>query len=101
MYHGSGLLASLIVGIVLLDLGVQGSHITNQSQIYRLRPDARSRITTVYMTSFFMGGASGSATSAAGFFLWGWTGVCAVGGLFTGLAFSLWLFELATAQKRH
>jgi predicted MFS family arabinose efflux permease len=97
---GSALLAPLVAGIVLLDLGVQGTHITNQSQIYKLRPDARSRLTTVYMTSFFIGGASGSAASSAAFALLGWTGVCAVGGAFTGGAVAIWLFEFAVARTR-
>ena len=101
MYFGSSLLVSLIIGIVLLDLGVQGSHIINQTQIYRLRPDARSRLTTVYMTSFFIGGASGSTVSAVGFALWGWVGVCAVGWLFTGMAFLFWFSELPAVQKLH
>ncbi len=46
----------LVFGILMLDLAVQGLHITNQSEIYSLRPDARSRITSAYMASFFAGG---------------------------------------------
>ena len=36
----------LVAGLVVLDAGIQGAHITNQSVIYALRPDARSRVTT-------------------------------------------------------
>ena len=49
----------LVFGILMLDLSVQGLHITNQSEIYSLRPDARSRITSAYMASFFAGGVFG------------------------------------------
>ena len=43
---GTTSLAAVIVGILLLDLGVQGQHILNQSTIYALSPEARSRVTT-------------------------------------------------------
>jgi predicted MFS family arabinose efflux permease len=83
----------LIIGVVLLDLGVQGTHITNQSEIYRLRPEARSRLTTVYMTSYFVGGAVGSATSAIVFGSFGWPGVCLLGAAYAIIAVALWLTE--------
>jgi predicted MFS family arabinose efflux permease len=57
---GRSLLLPLIAGIVFLDVGVQGIHITNQTLIYRLRGDAWSRITSAYMTAYFVGGAAGS-----------------------------------------
>jgi len=79
----------LVAGVVLL--GVQGAHITNQSEVYRLRPEARGRLTTVYMTSYFSGGAIGSATSALVFGVAGWTGVCLLGAAFVAAAFALWL----------
>lgn len=72
-------IAALIAGILILDLAVQGVHITNQSAIYRLRPEARSRLTSGYMTAYFIGGAAGSLASAAAFAHWGWHGVTAIG----------------------
>ena len=81
----------LIAGIAFLDLAVQGLHITNQSQIYRLRPDARSRITSAYMTSFFSGGVLGSAASSFAYAHGGWTGVCLLGAAFGAVAVVLWL----------
>ena len=79
----------LIVGIVLLDTGAQGLHITNQGEIYRLRPEARSRITSAYMFTYFVGGAAGSILSATFYGLAGWAGVCAVGAAFGAAAFGL------------
>lgn len=90
-YH----VAAIIVGIVLLDLGVQGTQILNQSTIYTLRPEARSRLTTAYMTCFFLGGALGSAVAAAAFTHFGWTGVAAAGSGFGALGFGFWLTEPA------
>lgn len=70
---------ALIVGILVLDLTVQGVHITNQSVIYRLYPDARNRLTAGYMTSYFIGGAAGSLLSASAYQHAGWAGVCLAG----------------------
>jgi predicted MFS family arabinose efflux permease len=69
----------LAAGVILLDLGVQGGHVANQTRIYALVPEARSRLNTVYMVTFFLGGALGSALGAYGWTHWGWSGVCAAG----------------------
>ncbi len=47
-----------------MDACVQGSHVINQSVIYDLLPEARSRLTTVYITTMFAGGALGSFAGA-------------------------------------
>jgi predicted MFS family arabinose efflux permease len=90
---GSRSIAALIVGVVLMDMGCQGIHITNQSQIYRLRPDARSRLTTAYMGVYFAGGGIGSASSAAVYAAAGWSGVSALGAGFVAIALALWVGE--------
>jgi predicted MFS family arabinose efflux permease len=69
----------LILGLVLLDLGVQGAMIANQSIIYALHPEARGRINTVFMTGMFTGGAIGSGAAGFGWSLAGWPAVCGVG----------------------
>lgn len=79
---GSTILAGLLVGIVLLDVATQGIMITNQAVIYGLHPDARSRINSAYMFSYFLGGAIGSATAGIVFSRAGWDGVCVLGGGF-------------------
>jgi predicted MFS family arabinose efflux permease len=76
---GGGLLWALLAGVVLLDFGVQGMQVLNLSAIYRLRPDARSRLTTAYMTVYFLGGAAGSASSGLCYAAWGWPGLCVLG----------------------
>lgn len=95
-----GSLVALIVGIVLLDLAVQGAHISNQSEVYRLRPDARSRLTTAYMCVNFMGGVVGSASSAAIYGSGGWPAVCLVGAGFSAVALALWLTEARWPLRR-
>lgn len=81
---------ALIIGIVVLDLTVQGVHITNQSVIYRIAPDARNRLTAGYMTTYFIGGAAGSLISASAYQHAGWNGVCTTGGIVAALALLVW-----------
>ena len=69
----------LVAGVILLDLGVQAGHVANQTRIYALVPEARSRLNTVYMVTYFLGGALGSALGAYGWTHWRWNGVCAAG----------------------
>ena len=79
MYFLGRHMAGLIAGVVLLDIGVQGGHVSNQTRIYGLLPEARSRLNMVYMVCYFCAGAFGSY---AGSVLWqrfGWAGVCGLG----------------------
>jgi predicted MFS family arabinose efflux permease len=84
--------ASACAGVVLLDVGANGVHITNQSEIYRLQPEARSRINAFYMTSCFVGAAAGSAVAAFVYQRWSWDGVCALGVAIGLLSLALWAF---------
>ena len=77
---GAGSVVVLIVGIMVLDLGVQGTQISNQSAIYRLHPDARSRITTAYMSAYFLGGVLCSSVTGALYASDGWSAVCVSAG---------------------
>jgi predicted MFS family arabinose efflux permease len=81
-YH----MAGLIVAVIVLNIGQQAMQIGNQTRIFRLVEGARSRVNTVYMIIFFMGGAAGSAISTAAWVRWQWNGVCAMGLLMLGLA---------------
>jgi len=99
----------LIVGIMLLDLGVQGIQISNQSAIYALRPDARSRLTTAYMVAYFAGGASMSAAASVLYASDGWNGVCVLGAIVACVGLVIWLaterpslasVRLGTASER-
>jgi predicted MFS family arabinose efflux permease len=74
-YHMVG----LVVGVLVLDLGVQANQISNQTRIFGHLPQARSRVNTIYMTTYFLGGSIGSALSTWAWERWQWNGVCALG----------------------
>jgi len=79
----------LIIGVILLDLGIQSAQISNQARINTLDATARSRINAVYMTFYFCGGALGSWL---GTFFWGisgWIGVCSIGIIFQIIAVTI------------
>ena len=90
IWYGHVSVLALIVGILVLDLTVQGVHITNQTVIYRVKPDARNRLTAGYMTSYFIGGAAGSLISASAWQHVGWTGVCAIGAIVAAITLLVW-----------
>ncbi|WP_445492547.1 MFS transporter [Niallia sp. 03133] len=69
----------LILGVILLDLGVQSSNISNQTKVHSLNEEMRNRINTVYMVSFFLGGALGSFLGSYSYAHFGWYGVCSFG----------------------
>jgi len=89
----------LLAGIVVLDLGAQGIHISNQSTIYALRPEARSRLTTAYMVSYFLGGTVLSAATSALYSSGGWSAVCVLGAVTAGAALLIWLLSDALMSR--
>lgn len=79
MAFGQASVIALLAGILIQDLAIQGVHVTNTSSLYRLRPEARSRLTAGYMTSYFIGGATGSLVSSWLYSHFGWPGVVTAG----------------------
>ena len=71
-------MVGLVIGVVVLDMGAQMMQVGNQTRIFNLDQDARSRINTVYMTMYFAGGAIGSALASWTWSRWQWHGVCAL-----------------------
>lgn len=77
---GGGSLVAIGVGVVMLDAGSQANMLANQTVIFGLAPGERSRINALYMVSYFLGGALGTAVAAQAWQHGGWVAVCAVGG---------------------
>ena len=86
----------LIIGVVLIDLGVQGVHITNQNIVFSKNTEARNRVNTIYMVGFFIGGAAGTSFGSLAWNYFGWTGVSVVGLVFSG---TILIVQLLTNKK--
>lgn len=97
LYFAPHTLTLLIVGILVLDMAVQGVQISNQVLIYQLNPEAKSRITAGYMTCFFIGGALGSTCAAWLYEHYGWGAICTLGMLVATFALA---YYHAVALKR-
>lgn len=94
-YH----LAGFVIGVILLDIGQQAIHVSNQTRVYALIPEARNRLNTIYMSCSFAGTATGTAI---GLLLWkqfNWGGVIAGNMVLIGLAMLI-LFISARRQIR-
>jgi predicted MFS family arabinose efflux permease len=81
-FLGSRSLVAIGAGVVLLDAGVQANQLTNQTVIYGLAPELRSRLNAVYMVVYFIGGSLGTVASALAWSRGGWPAVCATGAAF-------------------
>lgn len=73
----------LVIGVILVDLGIQSAHIVNQNIIFSKNPEARNRVNTIYMVSYFLGGAMGTVLGAHAWELYGWKGVASLGVIFS------------------
>jgi predicted MFS family arabinose efflux permease len=86
-----GGIAMLCAGVFLIDLAGGLSHAANQSSALRLAPEARGRINSIYMVSYFVGGAISASLGSLLYLAAGWIGICVYGG---ALASGLLLLEL-------
>lgn len=93
-------LGILLIGIILLDLGGQALHVTNQSMIFRSRPEAHSRLVGLYMLFYALGSALGAISTTAVYASAGWQGVCLLGASVSLLALLFWLITRGMTTSR-
>ncbi|MHA4816525.1 MFS transporter [Streptomyces aculeolatus] len=89
----------LVVGIVGLNVAQQAVLNSNQAVVYAIRPDARNRINSAFMTSFFAGGAVGSALTSVVWARGGWPAVSALGAVLAAGTVVLWVAERVGAAR--
>ncbi|OEZ82678.1 putative transporter [Janthinobacterium sp. HH104] len=92
-------LALLVIGVIVLDIGVQAALVANQTRAFAVDPAAQGRINSLYMTATFIGGAAGVAVSGWLMQRYGWTGV-AVFGVVLGLLAGAIHLAGSRAQRR-
>lgn len=90
------------LGVILLDLGVQANHISNQTRVLGLSAPLRNRFNAIYMVMYFTGASLGSLFGASAFSAFGWQGVTTLGLALSAAALLAWRFvaptEAATAD---
>ena len=90
---------ALLLGVITLDLGLQAVHVTSQSMIYSVRPEAQSRLTAGYMLFYSIGSALGSIASTTMYAWAGWPGVCWLGAAINMVALLYWWRTLGTRKR--
>lgn len=96
---GSTSLIALGIGVFVMDLGVQAAHVANQTRIYSLLPEARSRLNTAYMFAYFSGAAMGSWLASYAWSKYQWQGVCTLSIAFLLLGLCVYLFGIVFPSK--
>ncbi|WP_306352676.1 MFS transporter [Flavobacterium sp. '19STA2R22 D10 B1'] len=89
-YFSSTSVIGILLGIVFIDVGLQSVHVSNQTRVYAILPEARNRMNTIFMSFSFMGTAAGSAL---GLWLWEfgkWHAVSIGGGVLSLLALGVY-----------
>ncbi|WP_421510836.1 MFS transporter [Enterobacter sp. JS8-1] len=92
-------LGILVIGIILLDLGGQALHVTNQSMIFRSRPEAHSRLVGLYMLFYAVGSGLGALGTTMTYAFAGWPGVCLLGASVSLLALVFWWLTRASPHS--
>lgn len=90
----------LVAGVIMIDFGLQSVHVSNQSLIYRIRPEAQSRLAAGYMLFYSIGSATGSAVSTLVYAEAGWIGVSLAGASISGLALLFWYLTRRLSSAR-
>ncbi|ANK60493.1 MFS transporter [Loigolactobacillus backii] len=90
----------LMIGIVLLDLGTQFGQVSNQAIVQSLNREASSRNNSIFMFSYFLGGALGTFFSTFAWSHFGWAGVCSVAAIFLVIALAGHLIMKEPKQLR-
>lgn len=79
MYVFQNTYAGFIVGIMLIDIGMQCVQLSNQTYVLTSLPNASNRVNTIFMTTYFVGGALGTFLAGTFWHIMQWDGVVVVG----------------------
>lgn len=92
LYFGAASYIGIISGILLIDIGMQCIQLSNQTSIFSVCPGASNHVNTIFMTTYFIGGSTGTLLAGSGWEACGWTGVAAVGTLLALASLALTAF---------
>jgi predicted MFS family arabinose efflux permease len=83
----------LIVGVAAICAGHQCLMVASFGEIYRIRPEARSRMNAALMVTYFVAGATASTVAAGVYPAFGWNGVCVAGAVAASVSLVLSVVE--------
>ncbi|AEA22952.1 MFS transporter [Pseudonocardia benzenivorans] len=88
-FAGHSLVLVLVV-VVLLDIAIQAQNILNQTRVFAISHEARSRLNTALVAGNFVGGAIGSAAATVLWSAGGWTAISVAGAVASAFALAVW-----------
>lgn len=88
-----GQLGLIAVSAVIFDLGIQASLVAHQTLVFRLAPEARSRLNALLFTLVFIGMSVGSVLGSLALTHGGWNGVVIVAIIAAVMALIVRLFS--------
>lgn len=99
LFHNS--YVGLILGIIIIDIGMQCIQLSNQSATMKLCPEASSRMNTIYMVTYFIGASVGTFLAGTLWSIYGWKGTIGAGVLMIGGAVAtIFIFNALTIGKQ-
>lgn len=99
-YFSAHSIIGLIIGVIILDMGVQATHISNQAIIFALIPEARNRLNTIYMVSYFLGGSVGTFFATQLWKSYQWNGVCVTGFVLSAITLVIHFANHFSSEKQ-
>jgi predicted MFS family arabinose efflux permease len=87
---GRSSVVAILVAVVLLDVAVQTVNILNQTRLFAVSNEARSRLNTTFVVGNFIGGAIGSAAASLLWSAGGWGAVCTAGAALSAITLVIW-----------
>lgn len=91
-------IAGLIIGVIILNFGINAGQTSNLAKIHSISDEARNRINMIYMVTYFIGGSVGSILGSLSYSKFGWVGVCVVGLLTQVVAIGISLYDRRNLQ---
>lgn len=93
LYFMGNSYVGIVLGIIILDIGMQCIQLGNQTSIFKLRPKAVNRVNTIFMTTYFIGGATGTTLAGLTWNWMQWEGVVISGSTLIALSFLINLYQ--------
>ncbi len=93
LYSGQNSYVGIIIGIFIIDIGMQCIQLSNQTTIFSLSPKAANRINTIFMTTYFIGGSIGTLLAGIFWHWFGWQGVVGTGITLATCSFMINIFS--------
>lgn len=93
LYSGQNSYVGIIIGIFIIDIGMQCIQLSNQTTIFSLNPKAANRINTIFMTTYFIGGSIGTLLAGIFWHWFGWQGVVGTGITLATCSFMINIFS--------